>query len=398
MRFKQVFVVWQKEMMDSLRDRRSLIIGVFVPLLIMPLFVLGPIYLRLQEEKQNQTTLQEVVVRNAAAAPEFMAMLTEQSGLKPIELANPEKALEEGKIALILEIADGFTKEIAQEKSSKLTVKHNPTKSSSNTARAKLRELLTAYEKEIIVKRLETRQLPAELTEPVSVEYQSIASQEQLGGLALSFILPMFLIMWAAIGGAQAAIDVTVGEKERKTLEMLLVTPAGRSSLVLGKVLAIFTSATIATMMIMMGLLVSFKVGPQILGAQSDRLPGLAIRAEVLACLIAVSMSIAAMVSAWVFALFSWTRSLREAQGYTTWVSFGSIIPPMAVQFRDVPISLGILMVPFLNATLVYKELLLGKADLMHVGVTITSSLLYGVIGLIVATRVFNNERVLFRQ
>ncbi|MBI1744701.1 ABC transporter permease [Candidatus Acetothermia bacterium] len=398
MRFRHAFIIWQKEILDAVRDRRSLIIAIIVPLLVMPIFTLGPSYLRKLQVEETQQSVQGIVIQNADQAPALVAALKASHNLKLIEpKSNDETALQEGKLALIVNVPQGFEEKLSKEEKTSLEIRFNPTKSTSQTARDKFDAVLRAYQKQIVAKRLEVRKIPVEVFEPFSANYQNVASREQLGGFVLSFFLPLFLIMWAAIGGSQAAIDTTAGEKDRKTLEMLLVTPAGRSSIVLGKILAVFTVTMVATLMIMLGFALSFTYGAQVFGDVGEQLK-FSLQPIVAVLMFLVSAGVAAMMSAWTFALFSWARSLREAQSYTTWISFGSIVPAMAVQFRETAPSLVLFLIPLLNATLVFKELLLGEINGLDIGVTLASSFVYALIGLGVATQVFQNEKVLFRQ
>lgn len=398
MRFRHALIIWQKEILDAVRDRRSLIIAIIVPLLVMPIFTLGPSYLRRMQVEETKQSAQEIVIQNADQAPALVTALKASNSLKPIEpKSNDEAALQAGKLALIVIVPQGFEEKLSKEEHASLEIRFNPTKSVSQTARDKFDAVLRAYQKQIVAKRLEVRKIPVEVFEPFSMDYQNVASKEQIGGFVLSFFLPLFLIMWAAIGGSQAAIDTTAGEKDRKTLEMLLVTPAGRSSIVLGKVLAVFTVTMVATLMIMIGFALSFTYGAQVFGDAGEQLK-FSLQPMVGLLMFLVAASVAAMMSAWTFALFSWARSLREAQSYTTWISFGSIMPSMAAQFRDFTPSLGLAVIPFLNATIAFKDLLLGQSNWVYIGATITSCLIYALIGLRVATQVFQNEKVLFRQ
>ncbi len=411
MRFKHIWTVWRKELLDTVRDRRSLVMILVVPLVVMPLFVLGPSYLRFQQEAEiakefqpgagGQADRPEIVVHNGADAPELVSWLSQTFRLVLVE--NAEAALQEGQVLLIVTVPEGFEARLAQSEQASITVRFNPTQTRSRIARDVLEELLEGYRHQIITKRLEAHGISSNILQPFLVDYHSVATKEQLGGFILSFILPLFLVMWAAIGGSQTAIDITVGEKERKTLEMLLVTPIRRESVVLGKVLAIFTVTFIAALVSVLGFVLSLRVGAVLLGGGELRnfpLAELSLSFSPTAALVMLGLmaGIAAMMSALTFALFSWTRSIREAQSHTTWITFGVMIPAFVVQFREVTPNLESLLIPIFNATVVFKELLLGKLNWANIGVTLASSLVYALIAVMIAMRVFRNERVIFRQ
>ncbi len=404
MRFKHIWAVWRKELLDTVRDRRSLIMIIIVPLLIMPIFVLGPSYLMRQQKTETEQAVQEIVVRNGTDAPSLIETLGTAKTLRLSDRTDAdENWVQVGWVALLVTVPPGFEEKLAKEEPTALEIKFNPTRTESRTAREKFEAILEIYRQQIVAKRLEARGVSAQLLQPFSESYQSVASKEQLGGFVLSFILPLFLVMWAAIGGSQTAIDVTVGEKERKTLEALLVTPIRRESLVLGKVLAIFTVTIAAAMVSVLGFILSLRLGAVFFGSgelRSFPLASLSVSfgPVIVLLMLAVAAGIAAMMSALTFALFSWTRSIREAQSHTTWITFGVMIPAFVVQFREITPDLGSLLIPIFNATLVFKELLLGQLNWANIGVTLSSSLVYALVSVGIAVRVFQNERVLFRQ
>ncbi len=413
MRFRHIWTVLQKELLDTVRDRRSLLMIIVVPLFIMPIFVLGPSYLRFQQEAQMLQEFQagaeserqggvEIVVQNAEDAPELLAYLAR--AFRPVEQADAEAALQAGKIALIVTVSAGLTESLAQGEPASVAIRFNQTQARSRLAREIFDTMIQSYRQQVIARRLQERGLDPKLLEPFAVSYHNMAPPEQMGGFILSFILPLFLVMWAAIGGSQTAIDITVGEKERKTLETLLVAPISRESLALGKVLAIFTVTVVAAMVSVLGFVFSLRIGAAWLGHQGE-LRGfpwaemsLSFTPLMALLTLAVAAGIAAMMSALIFALFLWTRSIREAQSHTTWITFGVMIPVFAVQFKEFTPDLVTLLIPIFNATLVFKELLLGKLDWFHIGVTLTSSLVYALVAIWIAVRVFQSERVLFRQ
>ncbi len=405
MNWQHIRTVWQKELLDTIRDRRTLIVMIIVPLLIMPLFVLGPSYLIGSQEEGKREEAQKIVLLNASEASELSGMLRESKVLRIVELPDPETALREGEIAAILVIPADFTKKLAAEERASLLIKYDPTRVDSRIARDKLNAILGAYRQKIVSLRLQQRGVSPDVLEPFALTTENVASKERLGGFFLSFILPLFLVMWAAMGGSQTAIDTTAGEKERGTLETLLVTPPTRSSLVLGKFFAIWTVAMVATSISILGFVLSLQLGAKFVPAGGLRGIGfflkdlsVSFKPVVAISLLIVAAILAAMMNALSFALFAWTRSFKEAQSHMSWVIFIIMLPPIAVQFAEIKPALPSLAVPIFNATVVFKELLLGELNVAHLTITLISSALYALLALALAVRVFKSEKVLFRQ
>lgn len=396
MHFREIVTVWQREILDTLRDRRSLVLIVVIPLVVMPVFVLLPSLLQLQEMEEIGQVAQPILVRNGAEAPGLIAMVQASGIFRIVEHPDPERALREGQIALWVIVPPELEKKVAQGKPTELQVKYNPGRSLSRVAREKFDALWENYRRQIVAEQLAGQGCPPELVRPVPVQYE--ASQEQVGMALLSVLLPLFLVMWAVMGGYYTALEAAVGEKERKTLEALLVAPVSRSSVVIGKVWAIFTVTVFAEIISIVGLVAALYGVPRLLRVQALTELKFALAPEIVLLIVALMSALAAMMSAVIFTLFFYTRSIREAQGHANWITFGVMIPALIVQFRDIEPSLAMLLVPVFNIVLVFKELILGQINGAHIAIALGSSLLYALIAMWVAVQVFENERVLFRQ
>lgn len=396
MRFREIVTVWQREIVDTLRDRRSLVLIVVIPLVVMPAFVLLPSMLRQQEVQELAPVAQPIALQDGAEAPGLVAMIQASGMLRIVEHPDPEQALKDGQIALWVIVPPALEKKIAQGEPTELQVKYNPGRSLSRLAREKFSALWEGYRRQVVAQTLSEQGCPPELVRPVPVNYE--ASQEQAGMALLSVLLPLFLVMWAAMGGYYTALEAAVGEKERKTLEALLVAPVSRSSLVIGKVLAILTVTIFAEVISVGGLVAALYAAPRLLRVEALAELKFALTPEIVLLMLALVSALAALMSAIIFALFFYTRGIREAQSHANWVTFGVMIPALIVQFREIEPSLTMLLVPVFNVVLVFKELLLGQIHATHIGVALGSSLLYALLAIWIAVRVFENERVLFRE
>lgn len=396
MRSREILTVWQREILDTLRDRRSLVLIVVVPLVVMPIFVLLPSLLVQKERAEMGQVAQPIVVHNSAEAPGFVAAIQASGVLRIVEHPDPERALQEGQIALWVILPSGLEEKLARGEPVEVRAKFNPGRSPSRSAREKFDALWEGYRRQVVAQKLTEQGCSPELVRPVPVSYE--ASQEQVGMALLSLLLPLFLVMWAAMGGYYTALEAAVGEKERKTLEALLVTPASRSSLVIGKVLAILTVTVFAEVISVIGLVATLYGAPRILRIATLAELKFTLTPTILLLILVIVSALATMMSAIIFALFFYTRSIREAQSHANWVTFGVMIPALIAQFRELEPSLTMLVVPVFNVVLVFKELLLGQIKGMHLGVVLSSSLVYAIVAIWIAVRLFQDERVLFRQ
>ncbi len=400
MSFRHVGVVWRKELLDTIRERRTLVLMIVVPLVVMPIFALGPSLLAGSQESQSQQSTQAIAVVGEAAAPDLLEQIRQSEILRVVDVSEPDAALSEGEVEAVLEIPDGFADAVAAETDpAPVRIRFDATESDSRTAQEKLSALLSTYSDAVVRQRLQERNLSTGILDPFAVQSQNVASQEQFGAFLLSFILPLFLVLYASIGGSQTAIDVSAGEKERGTLESLLVAPPSRSSLVVGKFLTIASVTLVATILALLGFVLAVVLAQQTMGdnpviAQLE----LALAPSIIALIFGVTALVAAMMSALTFALFTWTRNFKEAQTYSSYISFVVMIPAFIVAFTDTPTSLASFLIPIYNATASIKALVLGNVNWGQLGVTLASSAVYSVASLGLAVRMFRNESVLFRQ
>ncbi len=400
MNLKHVWIVWRKELLDTVRDRRTLVLGLVVPVVVMPLFMLGPSFLVTSQLEGKQQEAQSVAVVNADDAPGLAALIRQSGTLALAEPADPAAALEAGEVKAILVLPDGFEGALAGEAElPQVLIRFKVSDDDSDVAQEKLTALLDAYRQQVVRARLESRGLPPELTQAFTVARENVASEGQLGGFFLSFLLPFFLVLWAAVGGSQTAIDVSAGEKERNTLEALLVTPPGRSSFVVGKFLTILTVTLASIFLSLSGILVSLTLGKRVLANNAffERL-GFQFDFGTLALMFAVIALLAAMMSALTFTLYAWTRSFKEAQSYASYISFVAMIPAMLVSFLDAPTAWHSFLLPIYSTAAVIKELLLGEMQWPHFALNLASSAAYAVLALALAIRVFQSEKVMFRK
>ncbi len=403
MRLKHVGIVFRKELLSAVRDRRTLLVSIVLPLILMPLFVVGPTFLFSTQEAQKQEQVQRVALLNASDAPDLVDLIRQSGQLMIVDLPGsegPREAVRDKKIAAALVLPKSFREMISQEAPPPaIAIQYDLSNSDSRTARDKLSELLGTYRQQLVGERLKQRNLSPQLLEPFAIQTENVAPPERLSGFLSGFFLIFYLVLAAAIGGLNIAIDVTAGEKERGTLEALLVTPPARTSLVVGKFLAVGTGTLLYTVLTLFALALSLELGQRLMpDNQLFGNPGFLVQPGALALLFGVMALLAAMMSALIFALSAWTRNFKEAQTYSTYISFVVMIPALLVAFMDVPTSLSAFLIPVYNSAATLKELIMGEANWNHLAATFLSSAVYAIISLMLAVRVFENERVLFRQ
>jgi len=271
----------------------------------------------------------------------------------------------------------------------------------------KLESAVAGYRQQLVAERLERAGVDPAVLEPLRVDTRDASTAAERSSGQLAWLIPFFIAIWTLTGGQMAAIDATAGEKERGTLEVLLVAPVRRAEVVVGKFLATTLFGLWAAVMAIIG----FVVGGMVL--RGAFLPGLdAATSEMVAVmggqlsvtplmvllLVVSAVLMAALIAALLIGVTLFARSFKEAQTYVAPLSFLLILPAISLQFRDL---LGggeaLYWVPMLNAMVLMDDVVKGAASPGAVLITWLSLSLVIVALLAFAYRNFNREDVLFR-
>jgi sodium transport system permease protein len=390
-----VRTVFGKELLEALRDRRTLLVSILFPALIMPAATLGIPYLEQRQQRQLRTAIPAVAIVGEASALVHLAYTTKL--IRPMRTADPVRALRERRVLAVLRVPAGMEATLARDGQVHAEIQFNASDSESVVARQKVVDLISRYSEQVVARRLLARHInPADLL-PVVLDERNIASERQISGMLLAGLLPFFIAMWAVVGGMSVAVDLAAGEKERGTLESLLVTPPSREAIVVGKFLAVITASMGAVIIVITTMMVSLHWGyPYLL--HSTRKLDVSLPMGTAVVLLGVALLFSALVSAVQLAVSVYARSPREAQQYVTPLYFAIVMPALAVQFiSDWQSTSWVYLIPVLNTFFAFRELLLGTVNWGHVALTAVSCVFYAMLVLELAVALFGRESVIFR-
>ena len=291
------------------------------------------------------------------------------------------------------------------------TIVKNRADDKSVVAYSRVREVLDAWEQEILRQRLSSANLPQELPNPVGSSQLDLAAEEQLSANVWSKMFPALLVIMAVTGAFYPAVDVAAGEKERGTMETLLICPATRTEIVLGKFLTVmcFSMSTALLNLMSIGM-----TGNYMLSARGAGAGAMAKMGEVslpslpaLAWLLALLIPLSALFSALCLALATFARSSKEGQYYLTpllMVSIGLTVFCLSPAVEIYPVhqaSWFYSVMPVVGIALLLKALLLNPGNteaLIFAGPVLVTSIGYSLLALWWAIEQFSSEGVLFRE
>ncbi|MCX7422232.1 MAG: ABC transporter permease subunit [Planctomycetia bacterium] len=291
------------------------------------------------------------------------------------------------------------------------TIVKNRADDKSVVAYSRVREVLDAWEQEILRQRLSSANLPQELPNPVGSLQMDLAAEEQLSANVWSKMFPALLVIMAVTGAFYPAVDVAAGEKERGTMETLLICPATRTEIVLGKFLTVMCFSVSTALLNLMSIGMT---GNYMLSARGAGAGAMAKMGEVslpslpaLAWLLALLIPLSALFSALCLALATFARSSKEGQYYLTpllMVSIGLTVFCLSPAVEIYPVhqaSWFYSVMPVVGIALLLKALLLNPGNteaLIFAGPVLVTSIGYSLLALWWAIEQFSSEGVLFRE
>lgn len=374
-----IAVVFKKEMVEILRDRRTLIAIAFAAL-ASPIVI--SIITRISAERSTQT----YTVGYSGTLPAGLDILMNATFLKLMPVDDPAAAAKQQ-----VDIGLAFTAKGVDEY-------YDPARSSAQLADIRLQAVFSKYDAAKVAATLQQKGIDPGVLNPLPVSVHPLSSPVKAAGNSfLSFFLPYILITMCLTGGLSAALDASAGERERKTLESLLLTPTPRTQLLAGKILAVSTVSFLAA---------AVAIGSMLLALSRLKLPAggqeLHIGLSPLAATVMVWLAIllATSFGALTLALGTLARSFRQGQAYVTPLYFITIFPASIVLFiPDFNPNLGYYLIPILNAVLVLRDAIVhSSVDWPALGVTTASLIATGALSWYAALRLFTREALLIKS
>lgn len=394
----RIRAIAKKEVVEFVRDWRTIMAIIVIPLLMFPLlFILFPILLESEAAELDALELSIVIQTNEMEPTLEMAIETAgiEFSIEPLanltELSEPGEDLERVRNSSV----DAILRFEQDNSTWNYAILHLSTSERSNEAWNRLLDALSSWEKEEVERRIADSGMDVNATlDPLrwdgDVTQSDVATSGEQAGMVLSLFIPLVLAIWTYSSALQPSIDMTAGERERGTLEALLCLPCSRLELLLGKWVAVATITGVGVLLQICGLLfaIGYLASSSVIG-----LPELSI--GTVALLATAILLFAIMVVALELALAMRSHSVKEA---------GSILAPMLLLivfpalFTQVINLDGIesfwFAIPVVNILLALRELLMNRVISEHIIIWAGSSIFYAGLAAYYASRQFNREDI----
>ena len=390
--------IFKKEMLDILRDKKTLFMTIILPILLYPTLILLMTYIMSISSKDMAKRDINIATSMPLEAQlmEKMNVVDENTGkinIIPLKDKDYKEALNEREICAYIEVEQ--TGEVKDYK-----VYYNASNDDGSQACSRLEEILEDYKKEKVSEGIKALGLDEKaLLQPITYSFNNVAQSEQIAGYLLGIILPFILILGILTGSIYPAIDVMAGEKERGTLETLLTLPISNIELVMGKYFAVSLSALVSALLsvISIGCSMIFLI---LSASELIDVPGMNMDFSKLCIPLLITFVCICLftlvISAISMCVCSLARSFKEAQNAMTplmlvamLLSYSSMIPTLELS----SVTAGI---PVVNVVLAIKSVLTFKYDISLLMIVLVSNSIFVMLAVWLLSKLFRSEEILF--
>jgi len=401
MNFRNVGIVYRKELTEWVRDRRTLISTVLVPLLAFPILMVGMISLTTVMIGKAEKEIPKVMVLGGEDSPQILQKLRQVDKLEIVPAADDyKKRISEKEIRAAVEIPKGFDSALSRGEEQTVKIYFYEGEIKSSFGANHVEKFFKDYRDTVVASRLASRNVPASIIKPFEVKQENVAPPEKVSGAALGGILGYMVILLSMTGAIYPAIDLTAGEKERGTMETILSSPISRLDLVLGKFFLVLSASLTTAILAIFSMGTSFYVVGKSGLVPSKNAAALQLHiglATVLSVFL-MALPLAVFFAAVLLTISLFAKTYKEAQSYLTPMTFVVVIPAVASLLPGVELTPKLALIPILSTSLVCKEIVAGTFHWNYIILILLSSSVYAAAGLFLAVKMFQRESVLFRS
>jgi len=384
----RIKAIFKKEIKDSMRDRRALMMSM-VPALLGPVLMVFMFHMIAKTKVSTEDLTVQVIGQQNA--PDLIGYLKDQDVAFEDYSGTPKEDIQSEKVQLVLEIPKDYAEKFSKSEPAIVYIHSDTSLDKSRAVERRLNRLLQGYGNSIGVMRLMVRGINPQIARAVVVEDKDYSTDASRAGQILAG-LQMIILLAAFFGSAPTAIDTTAGERERKSLEPLLVHPVSSAQIMLGKYFTVVSFGMLATVIsvVMTATALSF-VSLKSLGVD----PKLTMEMQIDIIVMLIPMALLAAALQMLTSLFA--KSFKEAQSYLGFISFIPVAMVFATMIGGTKAADWMFAVPVLGQQQLLSKVFRGEGmDIANLAMTVGVTVLLTIVIVTVLTRLMRSERVVY--
>jgi sodium transport system permease protein len=397
-----VWIVYRKEFTEWVRDRRTLISTVLVPLFFFPIIMVGFTALAVVMVGKAKEETPRIMIIGGEDSPQVVSGLQKVRSLEIAPYrANWKEQISDKEIRAAVEIPAEFQEALEKGEAKTVEIYYYEGEMKSSFGVDRIEKFLKDYRDQVVKERLTAKNVPASVLTPFEIHQENVAPPEKVSGATVGGFIGYMVVLLCMTGAMYPAIELTAGEKERGTMETILSSPISRMNLVLGKFLLVLSAALATAALSVMSMGISFAVLRRFnMSSGRGEAAGLLLRLgpKAVAAIFMMALPMAVLFSAVLMTIALFAKSHKEAQSYLTPMTFLVVIPAVASLLPGVELTPKLALIPILNTSLVCKEIMTGTYHWNSIALIFVSTCIYAGVALFLAFKTFQRESVLFRS
>jgi len=389
----------KKEVIDISRDRRTIIMMVVVPLLLIPV-LLGTVFKITKSMAQKASEKQlKVQIYGQEYAPDLYQAFADMDKviiLDQIPTDSIQSYIQQEFLDVAIHVDSDYKVNIAKNGQAKIRIQFKGTDSFGIT-KDRINGVLKKFENQIVSERMDRLNLKPEVVRAYNINYEDVASRQEKFGKIAGGWFPYVFIIFGFMGAMYPALDLGAGEKERGTLETILSSPASRLDIVLGKFLVVLLAAFLTAFLALGGMAVGIQRIPDIPPEVLIVINGV-LNLKTIGLIMTLVLPVTAFFSAMLLGLSIYARSFKEAQSIVAPLNIVIIFPAVIGTLPGMELNAITSLIPVLNVSLASKDIIAGVINPLYMAEVYMS--LFGFAGLAIfwCVKMFNWEKTIFRS
>ncbi len=390
---RTLLTVFFKEILDNIRDRRTLVSALIMGPIFGPVMFAFVINLSIDRALDDAETTMELPVIGQEHAPNLMRFLESRNidivdG--PEDIRTAADAVKSGRHDVVLLVPADFGEQLADTIPAKVELYSDEANSQGEKEARRTRSAIRAYNQQLAMIRLSARGVNPRLLSPINIDEVDVSTPSGRSAMLLG-MMSYFFIFALLMGGMYLAIDTTAGERERGSLEPLLSLPVTRGQLILGKIFAacVFMAASLLLSLIAFYVVLKFMPLEKLGMTPNFDLSVVAAAFFLLLPFILLGASLMTLVA-------SFTKSYKEAQTWLSAVLIAPTLPILVVSILTLRPQLEFMFIPSLSQHLILVDMVKDEPlNGLHVFISVCSTLVFGALLTWVCARLYQREGLL---
>lgn len=392
--FDEIITVFVKDLLEVLRDYRTLIVMIIMPAIIYPALLVLPSSLATHLKHDIKRKHHNIALIGDARAA--IPSLRESKTLhlrQVLETGDPEKLLAAKVADIVVTFPEDFSSVIEDiNNTPRIQIFYDARRDQNLIALAEVRMALNVFRASIVQKRFDNLGIHSPQKYELGFSEVGHAKEQELASEPVRNLLPFLLFTMLTVSIIYPALDVITGERERNTLPLLLMSPSDRHNIMFGKCLVVIVIGAGALVIGLISIFVFIQVG----GNRADDLLVLKFPISAMVMCLLVSIPLVVTLSSLSILLASWCKTFQQGQGYFVPFLFAAMGASSVCSLPELKLSSGVAFIPIANTALSLKEVLAGHADPLWLGISSVVAIAFALYVTSIAAKILDSERLLF--